>query len=404
VDAAPAAGTPGALAGIRVLDISTLFPGGYLAAMLGDLGADVVKVEPSEGDPLRRTGVHRQGYPTVWTVAGRNKRSIAVDLTGEAGAALVRRLATRADVVVANQPQGILERWGCTYEHLRDDNARVILVWVTGFGADGPDATRAASGTLAEAFAGLTDLLGHAEGPPQLLSIPLGDCMVALAGVNGTLAALLARSAHGGEGQLVDVSMYEAVLPLLATTMAAWAPGSPAPTRSGGRIPGGAPRGTFRSRDGRWIALTGATDGQTRRMLGVIGTDSPENLERFGTSGGRSHHEDALNALIGDWIGARDAEEALAALGSARVPATLVHDLDAVVAHPQVRHRQSVVSVEQPGLGPVTMPGPAPWLTATPAHVARPAPGLGEHTEEICLEWLSATTDELRSWRASGAL
>src|SRR5262249_1152362 len=216
-----------------------------LAAMLGDFGADVVKVEPPNGDALRVAGAMRRDRTYVWALANRNKRAICVDFEAVEGRELVQQLTAVADVVVVNQPTRVLERWGCTYDAIARRNPRAVVVSVTGFGAVGPYAERPGNGTVLEAYGGLTHMTGEADGPPLLWSVPIGDFMGGFFGLHGVLAALYWRDANGGTGQLVDVSLYEAVLQFLGPAMVAWQPGQPAPTRTGSRIPVATPRNVY---------------------------------------------------------------------------------------------------------------------------------------------------------------
>jgi formyl-CoA transferase len=366
----------GSLAGVRVLDIATLFPAPYLAAMLGDLGADVVKVEAPAGDPMRRAGTTRNEQSSAWAVVGRNKRSVVLDADEPDGRRLLHDLAAVADVVVANQPRVMLERWQCTYEDLAERNAGTILVVLSGFGADGPYADRPGSGTLAEAFAGLTHMIGEADGPPTLPSVPAGDALGALVGLNGALAALYARTSSYGRGQCVDVSLYESVLPLLATTLAGWDPATAPPARAGSRLPNAGPRNTYQTADGRWIALSGATDAQAARLREAIGVEDAR----------RSAAE--FDALIGSWVRAHEFDTVLDRLERARIPVAPVNDLAALRRDPHVAQRGSVVAVEQPAGEPILMPAPAPRLLGTPSRAPGPPPALGAHTDEVCRDWL----------------
>ena len=255
----------GALEGLRVLDISTLFAAPQIATALGDLGADVVKVEPPQGDPLRAMGAQRGGRSLMWALAARNKRAIALDLDDAAGNDVLHRLVERADVLVENFPRSTLERWHCTYDELASDNPRLVVVSVSCYGATGPYRDRPGAGTLAEAFGGLTNMIGDADGPPMLPSVALGDTVTAMAGVIGTLAACYHRDARGGSGQHVDVSMYEPILHLLAGTVVAYDPTGAAPRRTGSRVAGGAPRNVYGTGDGYWVAVSGTTDAQVAR-------------------------------------------------------------------------------------------------------------------------------------------
>jgi len=376
--------TPSVLGGLRVLDVSTLFPAGLLAAMLGDLGADVVKVESAGGDPLRSLGA------PVWALAARNKRSVRIDLDTVAGVELLGELAAVTDVVVVNQPHAVLARWGCTYDEVAARNPGVVMVAVSGWGATGPYRDRPGNGTTAEAFAGLTHLTGEPDGPPLLASVPIGDGVGALAGVSGVLGALYWRDARGGAGQLVDVSLYEPVLGLLGPALARMgAPGSSAtPRRTGSRIAGATPRNVYATADGRFVAVSAGTDAQVARVLDLIGHDDPGAGARFLRAADRAAHADELDALVAAWVAARPAAKVVDAFVAARLPAAPVNDLSELARDPHARARESVVSVEDAQLGPVAMPAPGPRLAKTPARMRGPGPALGAHTEDVTREWL----------------
>ena len=378
----------GALDGLRVLDISTLFAAPQVAAALGDLGADVVKVEPPQGDPLRAMGAQRGGRSLMWALAARNKRSITLDLDDDAGRDLLHQLVERADVLVENFPRSTLERWHCTYDELAARNRRLVMVSVSCYGATGPYRDRSGAGTLAEAFGGLTNMIGEADGPPMLPSLALGDTVTAMAGVVGTLAACYSRDARGGGGQHVDVSMYEPILQLLAGTIVAYDPAGETPRRTGSRVPGGVPRNVYRTRDGDWVVVSGTTDPQVARLLPLIGRDAPEDRARFGRSAARLAAADELDGVVAEWIAARDRNDVLEALLGARIPAAPVNDLPAILDDPHVSERSSLVRVHDDDLGSLTMPAPTPRLGATPARVRATGPKLGAHTDEVLRDWL----------------
>ncbi len=378
----------GALEGLRVLDISTLFAAPQIAAALGDLGADVVKVEPPQGDPLRAMGVQRDGRSLMWALVGRNKRSIALDLDTDGGRDLLHRLVDRADVLVENFSTSTLERWHCRYEELSARNPRLVMVSVSCYGATGPYRDWPGAGTLAEAFGGLTHMIGDADGPPMLPSVALGDTVTAMAGVIGALAACYHRDAGGGRGQHVDVSMYEPVLQLLTGTIATYDPAGEPPRRTGSRVPGGVPRNVYRTHDGHWVAVSGTTDAQVARLLPLLGRDTPADQARFGRSAARLAAADELDGLVADWIAARNREDVLATLLRARIPAAPVNDLRALLEDPHVSSRSSVVRVDDDELGALTMPAPTPRLDATPAQIRAPGPRLGAHNDEVVRDWL----------------
>ncbi len=389
---------PGALEGLRVLDLTTLFAAPQVAAMLADFGADAVKIEPREGDPMRRVGLSREGHSFGWALVARNKRAITLDLDREEGRELFRRLAQRADVLVENLPAALLERWGCRYDDLARLNPRLVVVSVSCYGRSGPYAERPGAGSVAEAFAGLTFLTGEEMGPPLLTSVPIGDTLAAVAGVVGALAACWSRDGGpraSGRGQHVDVSMFEPVLQLLASTLVAWDPTEPPPRRRGSRVAGGVPRNTYRARDGRWIALSATTDAQVARVLRLLGRDTPEAHERFGRSAARLAHADELDALVAEWVAGRDRDAALAACLGERLPAAAVNDLEALLADPHVVERASVASVRDPALGPLSMVAPVPRLSGTPGSIRSSGPPLGAHNAEVLGEWLGLGPGEL---------
>jgi crotonobetainyl-CoA:carnitine CoA-transferase CaiB-like acyl-CoA transferase len=394
----------GALAGVRVLDISTLFAAPQIAAVLGDLGADVVKVEPPQGDPLRVIGAQRDGRSLMWALAARNKRAITLDLDNEAGRDLLHRLAERADVLVENFPSSTLERWHCTYDELAARNSRLVMVSVSCYGATGPYRDRPGAGTLAEAFGGLTNMIGEADGPPMLPSVALGDTVTAMAGVIGTLAACYHRDTGDGRGQHVDVSMYEPILHLLAGAVVGYDPTGTTPRRTGSRVPGGVPRNVYRTGDGHWVVVSGTTDAQVARLLPLIGRDSPDNRARFGRSAQRLAAADELDALVSDWIAARDRSDVIETFLGARIPAAPVNDLRDIFDDPHVSSRTSLVRVDDDELGPLTMPAPTPRLSATPGRVRATGPQLGAHNDEVFREWLELSSREVDTLRRAGAV
>ena len=272
---------PDALEGLRVLDLSTLFSAPQVSAMLGDLGADVVKLEPRAGDPMRRIGVARDGKSLMWAMVARNKRSITLDLERAEGVAIFHRLIERADVFVENFPRAYLERWHATWEELNALNPRLVMVSVSGFGGTGPYGGRAGAGTLAEAFAGLTHMTGEANGPPLLTSLPVGDILAAISGVVGALAACYHRDARGGSGQHVDVSMYEPVLQLLSGSVVSYDPTGPPPHRMGSRVAGGVPRNTYRTGDDRWVVVSATTLRKRIQIRAACGKSQWFDITRF---------------------------------------------------------------------------------------------------------------------------
>ncbi len=277
----------GALAGIKVLDLATLFPAPLLAAMLGDLGADVVKVEGPAGDPIRRVGALDGGEPRAHRYANRNKRSIVVDPASPDGLDLLAALTAVADVVVVNQTDARLRAWRCSYDEIAARNPGAVVASLTAFGRSGPWANRGGNGSIAEAFGGFAYLNGEAGGPPTLPSLALGDTLGAIVALNGVLAALVWRASPEGQGrgQLVDASLAESVLTLLGATFAGWNPGEPVPERLGSRIATATPRNVYRTADNRYMVVSAPTDAEVARVLTLIGVTDDASRARFATAG-----------------------------------------------------------------------------------------------------------------------
>ncbi|NUS55183.1 MAG: CoA transferase [Streptomycetaceae bacterium] len=385
--AGPGASGAGPLAGLRVLDLSTLLSAPQIAAILGDFGADVVKWEPPGGDPLRFIGAQRDGQSLLWPYINRNKRSVVLDLETADGVAALHRIAAGVDVVVENHPAGVLRRWGADWDTLHGLNPDLVVVSVSCYGADGPYRDRFGNGSLAEGYAGLTHLTGEADGPPMLPSIPLGDSLTAMSGVIGTLMACRNREVLGGGGQHVDVSMYEPILGLLGPTVAGWDRTADAPGRTGSRVPGGVPRNVYATKDGHWVVVSGTTDRQVARVLRVIGHDTDADKARFGTSEARLAAADELDALVAAWVAANDRDTVVAALVDARIPVAPVNSLAALAADPHIAARGNLLDVDSGPVGDVTMPAPAPRLSATPGRIRAAGPAVGEHTAEVLAEY-----------------
>lgn len=336
--------------------------------MLGDLGADVVKVEPPGGDPMRTMGVVRDGVSRNWTWVGRRKRSIVLDLVADDDQATFQHLVGAADVVIENLDAKTRERWHCGYDELSAVNPRVVVVSVSCYGLIGPYAGRAGAGTLAEAFGGLAHMTGNADGPPMLASVALGDTLTAFGGVVGALAACWGRDASpeaDGRGRLVDATMYDPILQVMGATVATYEPGTEPPGRTGSRVHGGVPRNVYRTHDDRWVAVSGTTDAQASRVLALIGHDTPAERERYGTPAARLAVADELDALVAEWIGAHDCDDVLAAFIDARVPIAPVNDVRDLLDDPHLAARGDLERI----------------------HGAR-APDLDAHHAEVLRDWL----------------
>lgn len=387
----------GPLEGLRVLDLSTVVAGPELARNLGDLGAEVLKVEhPRHGDPSRQMGWKVEGVSLWWKVLNRNKLPITLDLAQPEGAALARRLAGVSDVLVESFRPGTLERWGLDPATLVEDNPRLVVVRVSGFGQDGPYAARPGFGTLAESMSGYAGLQGRPDEPPQLPAIALADEAAAVWGTMATLAALYQRDRPegSGRGQVVDVSLYEPLFAMLGPLPALYdLTGEEAP-RLGNRLPFAAPRGAYRTADGHWLGVSGTSPAVAHRILVAIGRPELVTDPRFATNDARLAHADELDALIAGWTGRHTLAEALAVFEAHQAAAAPVYRMADVFADPHYAARGTVVRVPDDELGEVAMADVVPRLSETPGRVRWAGLPMGSANDRVYGGLLGLAEDE----------
>ena len=386
----------GPFADLVVVDVATLAAAPQIATFFADLGARVIKVEHPRGDPLRQL-VDADGAALQWKLTNRNKACVTLDAGTPDGRRLLERLLARADVLVAALPADRLAAWGLERAALEARHPRLVLVNLTTYGTTGPWRDRAGSGTLAEAVTGLAHLTGPADAPPTLAPVGLGDSVGMLHGIVAALTGLRARD-HGGE-RWFDCSMTAPLLGMLGQRLAQVARSGVDPGRHGNRFPTMAPRNTYRAADGGWVAITAGTNELVSRLFAVIGRPELAGDARFATNRARIANVDALDAVIGAWIAARPAAEAAGALAAVRVSAAVVDDVPAVLANAHFRARGEIVTVDDPGLGPVTTA--APSLAGTIRHLGR---DLGADNDAVFGEWLGIDAAELSRLRASGVV
>ena len=371
-----------ALAGLRVIDGSRLIAGGVLATVLADHGADVIKVEnPRGGDPLR-TWLGERGQ-LWWKVYARGKRSVTLNLTHPRGQDLLKRLVRDADVFIENFVPGTLEKWGLGPEVLLGLNPRLIVARVSGWGQDGPYRDRPGFGTMVEAMSGFATTTGPAEGPPTLPSFPMADMVAALAGAFAVLAALRHRDQVSGRGQVVDISLYEPLLSVLGPDAARYALDGTVRARQGNRSDNASPRGTYRTRDGKWVALSASTPASATALFTSLGLGHLLDDPRFATNDTRVRHNDAVDAALTQAIGARTLDTMQQLFEASDLTASPVYDIADVVEDPHVIARGILLDVPDRELGTVKMVAPTPRLSETPAAVESAGPALGAHNREV---------------------
>ena len=371
----------GALAGLRVIDCSRLIAGGVLCTVLADHGADVVKVEnPRGGDPLR-TWMRERGE-LWWKVYARGKRSITLNLSVPRGQALLRRLVRDADVLVENYVPGTFERWGLGWDALAAENPRLVFARVSGWGQDGPYRDRPGFGTMVEAMSGFAHTTGPADGPPTLPSFPMADMFAALAGATAVLAALRHRDATG-RGQVIDISLYEPLLAVLGPDAAAYALDGTVRTRHGNTSDNASPRGTYRTRDGKWVALSASTPASAKALFGALGLGHLLDDPRFATNDARVQHKELVDDALARAFGERTLDDVRGLFETSDLTASAVYDIADISKDPHVLARGVLIDVPDPAIGSVRMPAPTPRLTATPPAVRWTGPPLGAHNREV---------------------
>jgi crotonobetainyl-CoA:carnitine CoA-transferase CaiB-like acyl-CoA transferase len=371
-----------ALDGLRVVDCSRLIAGGVLATVLADHGADVVKVEnPRGGDPLR-TWLGERGQ-LWWKVYARGKRCVTLNLSHPRGQDLLRRLIRIADVLIENFVPGTLEKWGLDADALTALNPRLVFARVSGWGQDGPYRDRPGFGTMVEAMSGFAATTGPADGPPTLPSFPMADMVAALSGATAVLAALHHRDQVSGRGQVIDISLYEPLLSVLGPDAARYAQDGTVRTRQGNRSDNASPRGTYRTRDGKWVALSASTPASASALFSGLGLGAMLEDPRFATNDARVRNNDQVEAALGEAIGGRTQEEMAHLFETIDLTASPVYDVADITKDPHVKARGILVDVPDPELGSVRMVAPTPRLAETPAAIAWPGPPLGAHNREV---------------------
>jgi len=396
--------TTGPLDGIRVLELGSFIAGPFAGQLLGDYGADVIKVEsPGDGDPMRRWGVTRDGDSLWWPTIGRNKRSVVVDLRTERGKELAVGLASKADVVLENFRPGVLDRMGLDFASLSARNPKLVMTHISGFGQTGPLAGQAGFGSVGEAMGGIRHTTGSPDRPPSRAGISLGDALASVFGVIGTLAALHAAE-RTGRGQEVDVAIYEAVAALMESTMADYELGGVIRTRSGSVLPGVAPSNVYPTADDAEVVIAGNADAVFARLCKAM--DRPELAadDRYATHGARGANAEELDALIATWTRTMPCDAVLATLDEHGVPAGRIFTAPDMLTDPQYLARDMVRRVATAQGWEVPMTGVVPRFTDTPGTIRHPGPALGEHTDEVLAQVLGLGFDELEQLKATGVI
>lgn len=393
----------GPLAGVRVLELGQLIAGPFCGQLLGDYGAEVIKIEdPSAGDPMRRWGyTDGTGEPVHWSVLARNKRSLGCDLRSAEGQELVRRLAATADIVVENFRPGTMERWGLGYEDLAAVNPGLIMVRVTGFGQDGPYASRAGYGSIGEAMGGLRHLMGEADRPPSRAGVSIGDSLAGTLGALGAVAALVERKSSG-RGQVVDCALYEAVLAMSESLVTDYAAFGYLRERTGSVLPGVAPSNVYPTSDGAEVLIAANQDTVFRRLAAAMGRPELADDPRYATHSARGERQGELDQLIAGWTTLLTHRELEHTCLANAVPVGLIYRAPEMIDDPHFQARQSIVEVDVNG-SKLPMQTVVPRFGRTPARVRWAGPPLGDATDQLLKE-LDFGDNEIADLRRRGVV
>jgi formyl-CoA transferase len=409
--------TTGPLAGIKVLELGTLIAGPFAARMMAEFGAEVIKVETTDGgDPIRSWRHLHEGTSLWWYVQARNKKSITLNLKDARAQEIARRLALDADVVIENYRPGVLEKWGLGYEQLKAANASTIMVRLSGYGQTGPMRDRPGFGAIGESMGGIRYVSGHPDRPPVRIGISIGDSIAALHGLIGAMFALRHRDATGGRprreggayvgggvGQMVDVALYEAVFNLMESTVPEYDRFGVVRARTGGALPGIVPSNTYTCADGEAIVIAGNGDAIFKRLMLAIGREDLASDPQLARNDGRVPRTQEIDEAIQDWCSGRGIDAALAALGAADVPVSKIYSVADMFADPHFLARQMIERQRLPDGTPLAVPAVTPKLSATPGGTRWLGPRLGEHTDEV-LAALGLDAAAREQLRADGAI
>ncbi|OWY80118.1 CaiB/BaiF CoA-transferase family protein [Rhodococcus sp. BUPNP1] len=374
----------GPLAGLRVVEMGQLIAGPFCGQILGDLGAEVIKLEqPGSGDPMRVWGRSLpQGESMWWSVVGRNKQSVTVDLRTPEGQDIAKRLIAESDIVVENFRPGTLERWGMSYEELSAVNPALVLTRVSGFGQTGPYSSRAGYGAIGEAMGGLRYVVGDLSTPPSRMGISIGDTLAALFAALGTLGAVYERT-RSGRGQVVDSAIYEAVLGVMESIVPEWVISNYQRERSGAILPNVAPSNVYPTKDGAWILIAANQDTVFGRLAQAMGQPELATDERFSTHGARGERQQELDRIVAEFTIEHESKELEELLLEHAVPVGKIYRPVDMLEDEQFIARRSIIETEHPVFGSVPMQNTFPRLSRTDGSVRWPGPRLGEHTTDV---------------------
>ena len=393
--------SPAALAGVRVVEMGQLIAGPFCGKTLGEFGADVIKIEaPETGDPLRNWRLIKEGTSVWWQVQSRNKRSVALDLRQKEGQAIARQLIAEADVLIENFRPGTLEGWGMSPQELHQLNPGLVMLRISGYGQTGPYRDLPGFGAIGEAMGGLRHLTGEPGRVPVRVGVSIGDTLAALHGTIGVLTALYHRKVNGGQGQVIDVALHEAVFNVMESLIPEYSAFGVVREAAGSALPGIAPSNAYPCQDG-WVLVAGNGDSIFKRLMDTIGRPDLGAAPDLADNAGRVARVQELDAAIGAWSAQRTVQQVLDALGNARVPAGKVYTAKDIAEDPHYRARDMLLSQTTRDGYTVEVPGIVPKLSATPGTIRSSAPHLGDDTDTV-LQGLGLSAAQIAALRERG--
>jgi crotonobetainyl-CoA:carnitine CoA-transferase CaiB-like acyl-CoA transferase len=393
-----------ALNGIRVLDISTIYAGPFAATLLGDFGADVIKVEHPKGDSFRNHGYTKEGVGLWWKMLSRNKRTVTLDLNKAAGQRLLLQLVEQSDVIIENFRPGVMERWGLGFDDLKKANPKIVMLRTTAFGQFGPYAERPGFGTLAEAMSGFAHLTGQADGPPTLPPFGLADAISGITGALAVMIGLFNRDTQSGLGQVIDLAIIEPILMVLGPQPILYDQLGLVLRRMGNTSGTNAPRNTYKTRDDRWVAISASALRIAEQTMRAVG--HPEVIDEpwFATASGRAQHGAELDEMVSAWVGEHDLKEVLATFEGAGSAIAPIYDIKQVMADPQYAALKTFIDIEDEELGPMRMQNVAFRMSETPGKVRFTGRKLGQDNHEVYAELLGLRDEALQELHEQGVV
>ena len=395
----------GPLTGVRILDLSTMIAAPFGATLLGDFGADVIKIEmPNKGDSLRGMGPFKDSEPLRWPALARNKKSLTLDLHTEEGKDILKKLVAKSDVVIENFRPGTLEKWGIGYDVLKEANPNIILMRVSGYGQTGPYAEKAGFGTPATAFSGFTYLHGYTDRPPISPSFSLVDYITGIYVAFGTAAALYYRDAKEGTGQMIDIGLYESVFRMMEFLVADYDQNGIIKERSPGLSGHSSPAGTFQTKDGHWVVLVTSSDRTFERLAKAMNREDMLTDEMFYTNKVRLENFDVTNGIVADFVKGLNRDELQKLLDEYGVPISPINSIKDIFENPQFQSRDNIVEIEHPRLGSIKMPGIVPKFSETPGKIRSIGPDLSEHTDQILEELVGLSPEKISELKSKNVI